>query len=497
MLDIKKLIIISLFIGVVLPLTLVTTRWYLLQPPGDVTLSNGVKLEWSPCWFDAPIHKIVHCARVYPSLQNKDRTISLPVVVYKDYSFGHKPDPVIFINGGPGSSSWLDEDNWSYYVDLLDWKRDFIVFDHRGTGMSTPKPECQPLFDYYYDSLIKNMSAKQEVRTTYSKTAKCYRDLIREGHNFKMYSTFHSTQDVQDILEVMNYSEWNLYGTSYGTRVALEVMRKNPDNVRSVVLDSVYPSDKHALQSWPELYSNTMETIFQYCKSDEKCNANYPDLESLFKKAMKNLKRTPVKVHLTDYYSDGALDVYVNDFRFATALYMAMYNPTLLKSMPEAIDGAAYGSTFSMKPIVIAYADFILDETFNDVVYFSVECNDTNLISEEMYRIETRRFPKYKSYYKYDWQYNPCRAWQTGSNQKISTKKVKSDIPTLILSGKNDPVTPWQWAKQVDNSLYNSYHYIFANAAHDVLGSNDCAVQISQEFLNNPQKKQQAACFKH
>ncbi len=497
MLDIKKLIIISVFIGIILPLSLVATRWYLMQPPDNVVLDNGVKLEWSPCWFEVPIDKIIHCARVYPSLQNKDHSVSLPVVVYKDYSFGHKPDPVMFINGGPGSSSWLDEENWSYYVEVLGWKRDFIVFDHRGTGLSQPKPECKSLFDYYYASLTKSISAKQEIRTTYNKTANCYRDLVKQGHDFKNYSTFHSTQDVQDIVEVMDYAQWNLYGTSYGTRVALEVLRKNPDNIRSVILDSVYPSDKHSLQTWPKLFDGVMASIYKYCKGNKECNDDYPDLPALFKRAMKNLKDKPVKVHLANYYDDGALDVYINDYRFATALYMAMYNPNLIKSMPEAIDGAAYRSAYPMKVIVEAYADFILDQSFNDATYFSVECNDKALISEEAYNKEIKKYPRYREFFKHDWQYAPCRAWQTGSTKRISTKPVKSKIPTLILSGELDPVTPWQWGKEVHKNLSNSSYYTFKGTAHDVLGTNDCAVQISRDFLDNLYIKQEPVCLQN
>lgn len=141
------------------------------------------------------------------------------------------------------------------------------------------------------------------------------------------------------------------------------------------------------------------------------------------------------------------------------------------------------------------YADFMLDREFNDAVYISVECNDNTPISEQAYEAEVRRYPSLKDYHKYNWRYDSCRYWSTGHNKKLTVEPVRSDIPTLILSGQYDPVTPWQWAEEVQKNLPNSFHYVYADAAHAVLWSNDCALKTSRDFLNHTVELPKQTCL--
>lgn len=491
----KKIILTLVLPLVVILFALFTLRWYLYQPPADVTLANGSRLEWTPCWFTVPLGQVVHCGQLHPSRQDAGKPVALPVVVYKHYGLEHKPDPVLFINGGPGSASGLDVDNWSYGIAALGWQRDFIIIDHRGTGLSTPKPECEALSDFYYDIITTNMTPVDEVLKSYDRGKECYRALVEQGHELSAYSTLDSAQDIRDLMGAMDYPEWNLYAVSYGTRVALELVRETPAAIRSVILDSVYPADKNSILTWPGLLNDAMERIFQYCDSQAECRSAYPDLRGLLIKALAALRENPVQLNLPDYYSDGSLQVYVNDFRFITALYMAMYSPELLATIPKAIDDAAYAAHHFMVPVVMAYADFMLDSTFNDAIYYSVECNDNTLVSEAAFDAEVRRYPWLKDYHKYSWAYDMCRSWSTGANKKLSVEPVSSTVPTLILSGQYDPVTPWPWAKEVHAHLPNSFHYVFPGVAHDVLGSDDCALLASRDFMNQPAVTPAQACL--
>jgi len=472
-------------------LILTSGRWYLTQSPEDVTLVNGVHLKWSPCWFNVPWNKIIHCGHLSPSLQNTNSSISLPVVVFKNISLSFNSDPVLFINGGPGDANVLNHDgirDWSDYIDGLNWARDFIVMDHRGTGLSQPKPECKALYDYYEKSLVTKVGFKQEVRRDYVNFERCLKQ-VNEQHDLANYSTFHSTQDIRDLMNTMDYSSWNLFGVSYGTRVALELMRAQPDNVRSVILDSVYPTDKHSLLKWPSLQDNAVEMVFERCKKTKACDEEYPELRKLLTEALLELKDKPRKVNVYNYYNDRYYDAYINDQRFLTAIYISMYNEQLLPHIPAAIYGAAYEDSALMEPIISAFADYMLDKDFNDVVFFSVECNDSKRISEPQYQKEISKYPYLKKYHRYDWQYNTCRNWTSDAEKILPVAHVKSNIPTLVLSGEYDPVTPWQWGKEVHNYLLNSYYFKYADMGHSVLTANNCAVKNSRDFLNNPNEQ--------
>ena len=71
----------------------------------------------------------------------------------------------------------------------------------------------------------------------------CRARLVEDGVELDAYDTPATVLDVEDLRTALGIDEWNLFGVSYGTTVALEVVRQHPESVRSVVLDSAYPTD--------------------------------------------------------------------------------------------------------------------------------------------------------------------------------------------------------------------------------------------------------------
>lgn len=462
-------------------------RLYLLQPPQDALLSNGTRLEWRDCSFNIPLTEIIHCATLYPSLQNKQRNISLPIVVVKNIGFKKHPDPVLYIQGGPGSATGIKEDDieyWLDYINDLNYNRDFVLYDQRGTGESRPEIICPSFDDFNYDVLISDLSLNEEMMSYYNQNKECQHRINEFDGDLSVYSTKHNTQDVLDITHALNYSQWNLYGVSYGTRVALEVMRTKPVHIRSSILDSVYPSDKHGLLTWPAVINNAIQMIFERCDNDKACHANYPDLREQFKTVLRKLKYTSLYLQMPDYYSDGALDIYLNDSRFIDALFIATYDSNLISLIPDVINDIAKGKQKSLIPIATAYAASFFDEYSNLVTFNSVICNDEVIISSEEYDIEVARYPMLKPYTEGLWKYDLCHIWKTHNTSEINLEAVKSDIPTLILAGRDDAVTPWQWGKELHGYLNNSVFFVFDQTTHGAIGTNDCATRMSRHFLD-------------
>ncbi|MCK5360740.1 MAG: alpha/beta hydrolase, partial [Gammaproteobacteria bacterium] len=165
---------------------------------------------------------------------------------------------------------------------------------------------------------------------------------------------------------------------------------------------------------------------------------------------------------------------------------MAMYVTELAADIPEAISGAARGDGDTMQVLVESYVNWILDTELNDVNYYSVECNDRELVTAKEYQAKIEPYPDLLKYTRYGWRYDPCRVWGRKQNLNLSKDPVRSSIPTLILSGRNDPITPWQWGAEVSSAMPNSYHFVYEKTAHSVLDSNDCALQTSRGFIHEP-----------
>lgn len=472
---------------VVLVSIFLSIRMYLLIPPEDTLLENGARLEWRDCTFDIPLMEIVHCATLYPSLQNKQRNVTLPIVVVKNIGFENHTDSVLYIHGGPGAATGFKDHDIEYWIDNineLNYKRDFILYDQRGTGQSTPKIICPSFQDFNYDALTTNLSLKEEMLSFYNQHKECRYRIQEFDGDLTGYSTKHNTQDVLDITHALNYSQWNLYGVSYGTRVALEVMRTKPVHIRSVILDSVFPADKNDLLTWPSIVNNAIQMIFERCDKNKDCQSNYPDLRKQFKVALQKLKYNSLYVQMPGYYSDGGLDIYLNDSRFIDVLFYAIYDPTLISLIPSAINDVAQGKQKSLIPITTSYVDTYFDEYSNVVTFNSVICNDENMISREKYNIEVDRYPMLKPYTSGLWEYDSCHIWKSNNHSALKLEPVKSLIPTLILAGRDDGITPWQWGKEVHDSLKNSFYFVFSNTTHGVIGNNECGTKMSHQFID-------------
>ena len=478
----KIVVIVAILLSVIFLI-----RLYLLQPPGNTLLSNGTRLEWRDCTFNIPLTEVIHCATLYPSLQNKQKNVSLPIVVVKNIGFENYPDPVLYIHGGPGAATGFKDYDIEYWLDninKLNYNRDFILYDQRGTGESTPEIICPSFELFNFDALTTDLSPQQDLSSFYNQHKEC-RDRVNEyDGDLTGYSTKHNAQDVLDITHALKYSQWNLYGVSYGTRVALEVMRTKPVHIRSTILDSVFPSDKNDLLTWPFIVNNVIRSIFERCDNDEQCQLKYPNLAERFKVALEKLKHNSLNVHMPEYYSNDSLNIYLNDTRFIDALFFATYYSELIPLIPDAINDAANGKQKALISITTAYADAYFDEYSNVVTFNSVICNDENMISLEKFEIVAARYPILKSYLEGLWQYDTCHIWKSNKTSALKEESVKSSIPSLILAGRDDGVTPWQWGEEVHRSLENSFYLVLPNTTHGVIGSNECATKMSGYFLD-------------
>ena len=477
---------IAVALGIFISILLLI-RLYLLQPPEDTHLSNGARLEWRDCSFDIPLTEIIHCATLYPSLQNKQRNVTLPIVVVKNIGLENHADPVLYIQGGPGAATGIKDHDIEYWIDNineLNYNRDFILYDQRGTGESTPEIICPSFQDFNYDALTTDLSPKEEMLNFYNQHKECRYRINEFDGDLTGYSTKYNTQDVLDITHALNYPQWNVYGVSYGTRVALEVMRTKPAHIRSMILDSVFPSDKHDLLTWPAILNNAIQMIFERCKNDKTCHARHPNLRERFKVVLRKLKYKSLYVHMPDYYSDGALNIYLNDSRFIDALFYAIYHPELISLIPDAINDVSNGKQKSLIPIATAYADVYFDEYSNVVTLNSVICNDENMITREKYNVEVTRYPMMKPYTEELWKYDSCHIWKSNNTSALKAEPITSEIPTLILAGRDDGVTPWQWGKEIHDTLKNSLYFVFNKTTHGVIGNNECATKMSTHFLD-------------
>lgn len=314
-------------LGLALPTPVNTPQTFVYGQEGYIP-----QFESAVCPFDVPEDEQVACGYL---IVPEDRAnpqgsqLRLAVAIISATSGNALPDPIIYLEGGPGGSAVYGIDSW--YGARLNENRDLILIDQRGTGYSEPGLFCYPNVPEDADE------------TTYIRA--CRADLEADGINLAMYTSATNAADIADLRVALGYAEVNLYGISYGTRLAMTVMRDHPQGIRSVVLDSPYPPEVDAYVEDARNFYTRMEVLFSDCAADAECSAAYPDLRTTFYDTVESANRRPIEID----YGDGFPELYSGDDIIGT-FYELLYDTSVLAYLPALIDDFANG-----RPDTLAY----------------------------------------------------------------------------------------------------------------------------------------------
>jgi pimeloyl-ACP methyl ester carboxylesterase len=256
------------------------------------------RFEPVDCPSDARLPVAFHCGYLIVRAdrsQPDSPTLRLMVAIYASPRSDKQPDPIIFLNGGPGSATVIGAARTNQAFSNLS-ERDIIYFDQRGTGYSEPDMTCPEIDAADYANLAQAGSLEDHAARLLEAARTCHDRLIAAGVNPALYNSAASAADVADLRLALGYDEVNLLGLSYGTRLALTVMRDHPEGIRTVTLDSVYPPNVDLITPFSPNVQSIFDRIFAACATDTKCNSKYPDLPDVFSAVIDQMNTTPVTV---------------------------------------------------------------------------------------------------------------------------------------------------------------------------------------------------------
>ena len=180
----------------------------------------------------------------------------------------------------------------------------------------------------------------------------------------------------------------------------------------------------------------------------------------------------------------------------AWLLFEAFYQWDLIPDLPGSIDALADGHLDStMRRIIQESVDALLDDAISDPVASSVDCHDAGAVDLRDVARQLELYPEVTGIKRYDWQYHTCRYWSSGEAPDDFRTPVRSVVPTLLLAGEFDPVTPPEWAELAASSLENAEVLIFPAIGHGVLDSHLCAAAVVRAFWADPERPQAPACL--
>jgi pimeloyl-ACP methyl ester carboxylesterase len=460
------------------------------------------RFEPSNCSFTPPGNAHPECGYLVVPEDRGDPnsdTIRLAVAVFKSDSPNPKPDPVIYFEGGPGGST-LEQIQFSFGSILAPYlvDRDVIAFDQRGVGLSQPALDCQELIDLTYATLDQRQSIEEEIQAYTGAVEACGARLTREGVNLQAYNTAESAADVNDLRQVLGYEQLNLFGISYGTRLALTVMRDFPQAVRSVIIDSVVPLQGSGFDPG-QTADRALTELFNACAGDEACNSLYPDLETVFYDLADSLNASPVSLNVPDMRTGNSLEVLVDGNDFVGLVFQAMYVDSLIEQLPEVIYAARDGDLSFFSNILLLQL-FQLTAISNGM-YFAVNCNEEYPFdTAESIQAKLDTLPEGLQGFARESMIDPstlglCQALGTRTPDPIENQPVVSDIPTLVVSGQFDPITPPDNGREVAATLSRSFFYEFPGLTHGVIPAGSCPTSIALQFFDNPTTAPDTSCI--
>lgn len=491
--------------------------WILLIVLGllmPVHAQSAPALMPTDCPFP-PLDPTVRCATLSVPENRADpegAQVQLMVAILPAFSPNPLPDPVIYLEGGPGFSAVFRLDLWIQHP--LRMNRDLVLLDQRGTGFSLPSLNCPEVETGDYGVFLTPLNNCR------------YRLAVEQGVDILQYNSAASAADLNDLRMALGAPQVNLYGISYGTRLALTTMRDYPNTVRAAVLDSILPPEADLIADRIYTRLQAFDALFAACATDPACNSRYPNLQNTFYELVTRYNAAPYRFSQAGLYLplDGELDG--NDI--VDALFNGLYRTDALPYLPAGIARLARATTErdiansyrvvrglvtarSFDPayippprideteLVQAYIAQYGDVSYAEGVNASVNCSEEILFSDANAAAAADGElvpPALRDYLSLDIQrvMSWCAVWEIGTQDRRETERVYTDVPALLLSGAYDPITSVSWMMSAREGLPNSTAAIFTYGGHGVSYADDCGVSLVVTFINAPHLPPDTSC---
>lgn len=464
-----------------------------LLPTCLFSQTNSFKLEktstFFPNWNDLKKEKIdFYYLSVPEDWSNPEsKKIKVAVAVIKSTSKNPKSNATVYIEGGPGAGGLNGLWRWLHHP--IRKYSDIVVVDVRGTGHSLPK-FCPDLGKKILEILSENQSKTQDEQQKTIAALACKQDLISKGININAYNSKAIAQDLNALKKELEYTNWNVYGVSYGTYTAQVYANDFPQDIKSLILDSSISDIAQYYNANASNYVHSLNKIFADCKNDPNCNKQFPELEKVYYETIEKLTKNPVTVEVDkNIIPKGKFTYNAEDFKIA--IQQGLYNSQLIEIIPMLIYEFNKGNKNTLSALVATFSGALgLDYG----QYYCVSCNETipnNSITD--FDKDAQKYKKLLgglSFYRSD--FLVCAQWNSDDKKSPAVINDLGNLsalaaPVLVISGGFDPITPSTNGKLTVDKFKNAYLIKAAISGH-VPGFSNAGSRIVEQFIQNPGK---------
>ncbi|MFP4321243.1 MAG: alpha/beta hydrolase [Anaerolineales bacterium] len=418
------------------------------------------------------------------------KTIRLHVAIFAARAADPAPEPILFLQGGPGGSGLdLLEPGYPLIFGPFNADYDFMVLEQRGTRYSQPDLICDELNDLSFEYLDDDLAAETLRAEQWDALRACRERLVAEGVDLAEYHSDNNARDIAALAAALDVPGFNLYGVSYGSRLALTVMRDHPEVVRSAVLDAPFPPQVDIYADFRQNTFGALEDVFVACAADDVCNAAYPDLETTFRETYDALNADPITTQARLPSTGETYDILIDGNGFLGFLFLALYQSSFIPEVPSIIAAASQGNVEQIAFLSMLFFDQSLDSSIG--MLLSVQCREEVPYNDAARGQEVeQRYADFNEFFvgQLDSATNiaqTCAIWDVPAAPRIENEPVVSDVPALVMAGTFDPATPPRWGRLMAETLSNGTFLEVPNAGHGVIDL-ACPREIVLEFYDDP-----------
>jgi pimeloyl-ACP methyl ester carboxylesterase len=403
------------------------------------------------------------------------RDISLNILRLPAISPAPKQDPLFLIQGGPGGSSVdMAKVVHNSFADVRK-NRDLIFVDQRGTGKSNAL-NCDELSDE-----DQQLPESKAIEKSLDATRRCAEKYRNES---QFYTTPYAVQDLDAVRGALGYQTINLWGGSYGTRVALEYLREFPQRARTAILDGVAPVQIALPKYFEKDAMAALQSVSDECKAQEKCNQLFGDIVEKARLVSQRFVQAqvegkPLVIEFEHPRHQQKTTLTLTSRRFSSLIFMSLYSRDLTVLLPHAITNAERGDYRLIATLSALASEQSSFTGISEGMRYSVIC------TEDAHYISAEDVAKAKPFLGMNMLKefaDNCAFWPKIKLPDNYFEPIKSDVPTLLLSGSHDPVTPSSWADSVATNLTRSLKMKAPGGNHSI-SMEGCVPKIIAQFI--------------
>ncbi len=467
-------------------------------PPTSVRAQSAPAFVEGECIADAPVGRDVECGRMRVPLDHfnpNTGTALLPIMIVRATERSTEV-PLFLLQGGPGGDSI---DTFAFLLSkpnsLLPTDRDIIFYEQRGTTNAKPSLDCPENHMLKISLLNDDISYTEATNRYIASSTECIERLRTQGIDFSLFNSDQNARDAIYIAEQLGHRSIDLYGVSYGSLLAQHITRLKPELIRSLVIDGIVPPNVSVDAQVYQSRHTALNALFTDCESDDACARAFPQLRQTYADVLADYRANPRTWTLTDSSElNRSYEAIIDDHVLQSWMFSWLYDDQIVQFIPLMIHLLADNQIAQVR----VFGSFTtLSDSIAEMMYMSTQCSEESAISPVDYT-----FPKNDLFtladgeLENDARYRESICALSGVPQlnEAFNEEFRTKVPTLIVSGRYDPITPANFGDTVARSNPHATHIIIPSGAHGAMLSNACAANIAKAFWQDPTQTLDTVC---